>query len=84
MKLHSQIRVTMVPQLRRKARPTIPRQPVTSTLLTKNNGRRPILSQGTRDTGHGTRERQAEGERTERETWSRHEHGAHQNLHNCC
>lgn len=49
MKPHSQIRVTMVPQFRRKARPTIARVPVTSTLLTKNNGRRPILF---RSTGH--------------------------------
>ena len=53
MKPHSQIRVTMVPQFRRKARPTIARVPVTSTLLTKNNGRRPILfrSTGRRFTG---------------------------------
>lgn len=43
MKPQSQNRVTMVFQLRRKARPTIARLPVTSTLLTKNNGRRPIL-----------------------------------------
>ncbi len=58
MNMHSQTRVTPVPQPAMKALPTIARLNVTITLLTKNRGRRPILFprqrvEGAREGGTG-------------------------------
>ena len=51
MNMHSHKSVSILDQSSRNALPTIARQNVTSTLLTKNSGRRPILLRKSRE-GH--------------------------------